>query len=196
MQTTYNGNDIFKPYNFGLYGMDAYSSDSSLDWQESKENIKSNFVTLYGDKIEKHLKAFGLTPTKYEYWSPKFYNFATDSLDLTVTVTDQALYETKTSDPNFKATVQKLLDANKPYPGYMPLTAETAEKSINDMDACTMQAILQPVFKDITEEEARADIYEWIVCNYACDHCELIHADADYYNEEDQATIKKCEATN
>ena len=193
MQTTYNGNDIFHPYNFGLYGMDDYSSEMSLDWNETKENIRTEFISEHGQAIETELAKYGLIPVKYEYYSPRFYNFKTDSLDLTVKVTNPELYIIATESPEFKARVQKLCDANKSYDGYMSFTPDNADESINKMDAVLMQAILAPVFQNVTEEEASAKIYEWSIYNYACETCNLIHKDIEYYNDKDADIIKKCE---
>ncbi len=197
MKKTYNGNDIFQPYNFGLYGIDDYSSDSSLRYQETKDELTRVFIEKHGAEIQKTLATYGLSPIKYEYYSPRFYNYQTDSLDLTVEVTNPELYIIATESPEFRARVQALCDANKSYPGYMALTADEATESINNMDACTMQAILTPIFKDITEEDASEFLYENLQSNYACDYCHLIHEDMeDYGSDEDKATVKKCEATN
>ena len=195
MKKTYNGSDIFVPYNFGLYGIDDYNTDSSLRYQESKDAIRDAFITEHGDEITTTLASYGLSPTLYQYYSPKFYNFATDSLDLTVEVTNPELYIIATEAPDFKARVQALCDANKSYDGYTALTADDATESINKMDTCTMQAILAPIFKDITDDNASYLLNDNLQWNYACDRCNLIHEDMEYYgSDEEKATVKECKA--
>lgn len=113
----YNGNDVFAPFNAGLYGYE------DIDIKESKESIMLNFKLEFENEISKTLKKAGITYLDLEWWSPKEYNFATDSIDLECVVENpQKLKEALLAQ---KEEIEAKLKTNKSYDGYIALTADS-----------------------------------------------------------------------
>ena len=88
-RVAYNGNDIFVPFNGGLYGIDESDSDRSMQLAESKDSILEAFKREFEVPIKEKLASAGLELESFEYWSPREYNFLTDSIDLAITVKDE-----------------------------------------------------------------------------------------------------------
>lgn len=154
METTYNGNDIFAPFNAGLYGYD------DINWDESKENILEEFTKEFEIQIRNKLTEFGLEFVKLKYHSPKYYNYNTDSIDLTLKINDQQILREKleTIRPQF---IQAMKD-NKAYDSYMPLTTDDWEEIIDkgQLSILAVTEILKPI------NFSRFDISELLVWDY------------------------------
>lgn len=182
---TYNGNDIFEPFNAGLYGYGDDDGDRSFQFDTSKEAILDAFKSEYEDEIREALEKAGLKFESLEYYSPKYYNFSTDSIDLALSVVDEEKY--KAAMQPLRDRVQAALDANESYDGYMALTSEGFTEAVDRMEAPCIQALLA----GIAFEEF--DINEHIDYAYPCESCELIHEDIEYMDADDTAKVKACE---
>lgn len=75
MSQKYNGNDIFAPFNGGLYDIDAYDTDRSMQYEESKESIVHAFKSEYEDIIRgTHAYVCEECPfIAFEYYTDKDY---------------------------------------------------------------------------------------------------------------------------
>jgi hypothetical protein len=127
----YSGNSIYTDskgtfLNFGLYGYD------DIDFTETKDYIKAQFIKKYKAEIEKALKLLGLKYIDMEYYSPKEYNFSNDSLDLKLSIVNKS--KLKNMIIANKDIIQKNLNKNKSYDGYMSLTINSAEQEIEDLE--------------------------------------------------------------
>ncbi len=186
----YNGNDIFAPFNAGLYGIDDGDSDRSMQWQESKDAILDAFRREYAAKIAAALDMAGLKYIGLEYYSPRAYSFETDSIDLELEVVDEtklhaALYA-------HKVQIEAAIKANVSYDGYMARTVDDFREVYRngDLDILAVKAILSGI--DFTD--AQELLYEALVYEYACEKCERIHAERDNESAEDQQKIDACNA--
>ena len=63
---------------------------------------------------------------------PKAYNFSGDDVDLVVKIKDKE--KLKAFIKTNKENIQKMLDANKSYDGYMALTSSRVDDIIDDID--------------------------------------------------------------
>lgn len=145
MQKTYNGNDIFKNFNAGLYQYD------DIDFQQSKDNILIAFKSKYQDIISDTLKLAGLEYIDLTYFSPRQYNYLNDSIDITISILDIK----KLSDyiQSHKSDIQKLLNNNKSYDGYIALTPDDISDLKPD-DITIIQSILSDIdFSDFDISE-------------------------------------------
>jgi hypothetical protein len=133
---TYNGNDIFKDFNAGLYPYD------DIDFQESKNSILNAFKSEYQDIITDTLALAGLEYMDLTYFSPSQYNYTTDSIDLTITIKDNVKLLQAIDDK--KDIIQSILNDNKSYDGYISLTPDdiTGIYKDNDLNIAVIQAIL------------------------------------------------------
>ena len=125
MIKTYNGNDIFKNFNGGLYQYD------DIDFEQSKNDILTAFKSEYKDIITEKLAFAGVKYIDMVYFSPSQYNYLNDSIDLKLTISD-------------KSDIQKLLNDNKSYDGYISLTPDDISEIEND-DITVIQSILSDI---------------------------------------------------
>lgn len=121
----YNGNHLFN-INMGLYNFD------DIDFDKSKDNILKNFTIKYFNTIKKEMDLIGIKLIKFIYFSPQTYNFTTDSIDVIITIKDKN--KLKTAILSKKKFIQKLLDENKSYDGYMALTVDTVEEELKKLE--------------------------------------------------------------
>lgn len=188
MQKTYNGNDVFAPFNAGLYGIDD-DPDCSLLVDESKASILAGFEAEYKPAIVKALADAGIEYIGLEYYSPRFYNYATDSIDLKIEVINEA--KLKAALLAKREEITEALAANKASDGYMPLTADSFEEvlaGLQDPDIIAITAILAGIpFADF-------DIYDSLEWDYPCENCGRIHSEKEYEEPEDATRIEACEA--
>ena len=187
----YNGNDVFTPFNAGLYGIDEGDSDRAMQWQESKDSILDAFRREYEKQITDALAAAGIKYIGLEYYSPKFYNFETDSIDLECEVADANMLMAYIGK-NAEAITAKL-KANKAYDGYTPTTASSLDElkndiKWNDVDITAITQILSGIdFEDF-------DLYDHLEYDYPCETCTWIHSERDNYDAETQKIIDACTA--
>lgn len=190
----YNGNAVFSPFNAGLYGIDDGDSDRSMQWSESKEEILRAFKREYETQIKDALDTAGLEYVGLEYYSPRFYNFETDSIDLELQVRDEA--KLRAALEKRKEKILAAMKANKSYDGYMAFTADKWEDVIDrygDPDILAVRAFLSGIdFEDATERI----VYENLVYEYPCEHCDRIHAEYDNESDEDKAKIDACKVAH
>lgn len=182
----YNGNHVFAPFNAGLYGIDEGDSESSLQNEESKEAVLAAFKARFEKEITEALAKAGIEYVSLNYYSPRYYNFETDSIDLTISA-DVDMDAYKAALEPLREKVQKRLDENKSYSGYMSHTSATFEEARDNFEVPCIAALLAGIdFEDF-------DIYDHLVYAYPCEECGLIHEDVDYMDEEDTAKVKACE---
>lgn len=183
----YNGNDVFHPFNAGLYGID--DCDRALQYDESKESILAAFQGEYAEAIGKALEAAGLRVIGYEYYSPKYYNYATDSIDIEVDVAD--MRKLLAYIDTHKDAIQARLDANEAYDGYMPLTHSSFDElksdiKLHNVDITVVTHILSGI------DFASFDLNEYLEWEYPCETCDRIHGEIENENDEDAALIRAC----
>ena len=65
------------------------------------------------------------------YYSPKYYNYETDSLDIHVEVVNKE--KLKPFIEKYSDEIQQALDSNKSYDGYMALTVNSVSQEIENM---------------------------------------------------------------
>ena len=123
METTYNGNDVFAPFNAGLYGY------HEINFDESKEEILSEFKKEFENDIVKRLAEFGLEYVGLKYWSPREYNFKTDSIDLTLKISNEQLLKEKLE--TIRPQICQAMKDNKSYDGYIATTTDDWEEIID-----------------------------------------------------------------
>lgn len=187
MTTIYNGNSVFAPFNAGLYGIDDGGSDRMLLLDDSKAEILRAFKNEFETKIIGALAVAGIHYRGLEWWSPREYNFATDSIDLKVEFDDIEEGAYRHQCELRKEKIQKLLDDNKSYDGYMALTPDTYEEAVEQGSIAVIMALLSDI--DFSE----FDIYEHLMYEYPCEVCERIHGhDAEYGDDEQKAELQKC----
>ena len=144
----YNGATLYKDIDFNLYG-------EEIDFEESKENILDAFKRDYEATIKESLSVAGLELKDLEYYGPKFYNFEGDSIDPEIEVKDAEMLDKYIA--LHTDGVQKLLDGNKSYDGYMALTPDTVSE-ITHKDLIT---VIQYIFNGIDFEDF--DIYDYMI---------------------------------
>ncbi len=186
----YNGNDVFTPFNAGLYGYDS-DSDRSLQYEDTKETILSEFKREYEKEITDTLAAAGIKYIGLSYFSPREYNFMTDSIDLEIEIVDKTLLIAALNAN--RPAIEKAMSENKSYDGYMALTADTWDEMIEKIDARGLDIIALTVLLSGIDFDPDL-IHEWIVWEYQCDDCKLIHADIEYMSDDDKMIVAHCEA--
>lgn len=124
-QTTYNGNHLFK-INNGLYDYE------DIDFEESKKAILKAFKKEYENKLKTALEIIGLKFIKLTYFSPKYYNYETDSIDLTISIKDIKTY--KEYIIKSKEDINTALKKNKSYDGYLALTKTDINAEIDAIE--------------------------------------------------------------
>lgn len=151
--TTYNGSDIFP----GACGLYAYDGDSDYDFEylDVLEEAKRVFVADWLPQINKALEIAGLKCVDFKPFIPREFNFMDSSLDpvLTVESADKLLKYLLAN----KEALQKELDSNKSYDGFMALgessmdaEIETCRKDKAEFAPDIM--IVKYLLKDIAEE--------------------------------------------
>ena len=108
--------------NFSLYGIEY------LNYEETAQNILTAFKEKYEDKIRNTLELLGLHYEGIEFYTPKYYNFNTDDLTLRTSVKEpkkMIKYIKK-----YKYKIQKRLDKNQSYDGYIALTVDDVKTEL------------------------------------------------------------------
>lgn len=125
-KTTYNGSDIFP----GACGLYAYDSDSpyDFDYLEVLEEAKEIFTKDYLPQINRTLEIAGLKCVDFTPFIPREFNFMDSALDPVLIIEDEdKLHKYLTTN---KIELQKALDANKSYDGFIATTEENIEEEI------------------------------------------------------------------
>lgn len=164
--TTYNGSDIF-PGACGLYAYDGYS-DYDFEYLDVLKEAKRVFIKDWLPKINTALEVAGLKCVDFKPFIPREFNFTDSSLDLVITIENGGkLYQYLNTH---KEELQKELDSNKSYDGFIALTEESMDKEI---EACIDHKkefkpdimIIKYLLKDVSEE-VRTD-FDLNECIYA-----------------------------
>lgn len=112
--------------NFGLYGYD------DIDFKESKKAIECEFKYQYEEKLKQTLEKIGLKYVRLNYYSPRFYNFETDSIDLIISNKVDIVKLSKYVD-KYQDEINKKLYENKSYDGYFARTVSNVETEVKNM---------------------------------------------------------------
>ena len=112
---------------FGLYGHD------DIEFKETKEAIEDSFIRQYEEKLKQTLEKIGLKYVRLEYYSPRFYNYKTDSMDLIISK-DMELKKLAEYIKKYKGEINKNLLGNKSYDGYFATTVGNVETEIQNMN--------------------------------------------------------------
>jgi len=139
-----------KPFNFNLYGHE------DIDFKETSENLLSNMNVSHFKPLNKLFNKYGLKLHKFNFYSPKEYNYAGDNIDLVISISNKnkLLQYIKTNSEQ----LQNSLNSNKSYDGYMsltPLKVESIKEKItkhNDIDIMVISEILKQYPLDIEED--------------------------------------------
>ncbi len=122
---TYDGNSLYnqtndQKINFGLYGLD------DIKFNASKSNIAKAFKLCYANLIKEALESINLKYHGMKYYSPTYYNYSTDSLDLVISMPKNwdAKKYFQFIDTNAEQ-VKEHLEANTSYDGYMAMTKDS-----------------------------------------------------------------------
>lgn len=152
----YEGNAVFRPINFGLYGYEV-----DMDFEETKDNILRAFVRDYSKAITSVLNKCGMEFVGLKWFSPREYNFTTDSLDLVAKVSDKMrVLEYIVRN---RAKIQRLMDSNRSYDGFISTTESSVDDELLNLavdynyrpDLMVVAAMLEGAedFKDFEIEE-------------------------------------------
>jgi len=181
--TTLSLTNLFKPISF--YNMDFDMSDfindeindkylpkdfddDKLDYYQIMKNTKRDYLDMFIEKVDieaikKALKKYGLKYNGFVFFSPKFYNYDTDSIDIKYEVVDDDLKHFKQLDDFI--TLYLTEERQGSSDGYMSIEPQY-NKDVEKDDYAYLWAILKSenliddiVFAITDCEEAIRDIY-------------------------------------
>lgn len=149
----YEGNAVFSPINFGLYGYD------NINFEESKESIEAGFRRELEKFIRATLDLYGMEYLGLEWFSPREYNFSTDSLDLVARVVDKNKIKAFIIDKG--ARIKELMAANHSRDGFISHTQDSLTEELNDLeigedyrpDLLVVKAMLEALKTDFEDFE-------------------------------------------
>lgn len=153
----YMGNDVFKINKGESFNLYRYEN---INIEQSKISIQKAFEKRYKNKLIKILNQIGLSFKGFDYYSPNEYNFEGDSLDLIVGIIDK--HKFKEYILKYKEEIQKELDKNKSYDGYIALTVKFVEQELEELkkdnyepDVIVLRTILNKLidFSDFSPQE-------------------------------------------
>lgn len=122
----YDGNGLF--FNdFGLYPAE------DIDLKTSKEMIEHHFRKEFEEKIKTTLAKYDMKIVNWNYFSPTYYNYHTDSLDLEIEFLDQNMTKYKKFIKEEEGGINEKLDENESMDGYFATTIESVDKEIESM---------------------------------------------------------------
>lgn len=127
---TYQGHWIDndgKALSFNLYGEDE------IDFDDTKRSFMDNMNEKHFSNLRKNFHQAGLKLHGFKWFSPKFYNYQGDSIDVVVSVNDRKRLISFIS--NYSNDIQKMLNGNSSYDGYMALTATTVTEIIENIES-------------------------------------------------------------
>lgn len=139
-------------YIIGNFNLQMLSEEENINFEESKKNILSVFIKKYFKIIDKMLKVGGLKLVNLNYYSPHYYNYRGDSIDLIIKVVNKN--KLKSYIEEHKKEIQKLLDSNKSYDGYISLTANCVnEIDLDNPDIMVLVLLLKDFRKSFDNED-------------------------------------------
>lgn len=121
-------NSILKLHgvSFGLYGQD------DIDFDATKENILSGFKNQYEKEIKSKLERIGCKLKGFNYHSPHYYNYSTDSVNISLRVENKEIL--KKAILSNAEQINKALSKNRSYDGYIALTVDSVNKEIERLN--------------------------------------------------------------
>ena len=125
----YSGNDLFKIKNNSHFGLYTYED---LNFNETKDEVLQNFKENFESNLKKVLKKIGLKYSGLIYYSPKYYNYDNDSVDLNLRVINKNLF--KKYILKFKKEIDLNLNKNNSYDGYTALTISNYKSEIENLN--------------------------------------------------------------
>lgn len=134
---TKNGQEL----SFNLY------PNETVKVEETSKNFMDNMKRNHLLPLRKLFATAGLNLHGFEFYSPKYYNFEGDSIDLVISIGNKAKLIKFIKDNT--AGIQKLLSGNQSRDGYMALTAGDVDEVIDkineksDVDAMVVTFILR-----------------------------------------------------
>ena len=142
--------------NFNLYQIE------DIDFNETKRQILDNLETNHKESISKILEKAGIELIAIDYFSPTYYNYQGDSIDLELEISDPKKlikFVKKNADK-----IQIELDKNKSYDGYMALTSDSIDEVIAEINgAKTIDVILLNYILSEYNEISQDFIYDNLV---------------------------------
>jgi molecular chaperone DnaK (HSP70) len=109
----------------GVFEVKSTNGDTHLGGEDFDNRIVNYFLEEFKKEFQGQIMATlaeaGIQFVKLEYYSPDYYNFKTDSIDLTLKVVSPETLKLKL-EAN-REEIEKLMVGNKPRAGYTPLTA-------------------------------------------------------------------------
>jgi len=127
MNTTYKGSDLFG-IDFCLYGLE------DINFKESKEEIQNAFVTNYEFSIKTELAKIGFELVKFNYFSPMYYNYQGDSLDIEINLINPSLLTNYAKYiAEYEFGIDELLKENQSSDGYMARTVRSCTEELNNI---------------------------------------------------------------
>jgi hypothetical protein len=130
-----------KQLSFNLYEHDE------IDYEKTKKAIMDNMNNNHLFSVRNLFAAAGLHLVRFEWYSPNSYNFSGDSVDVVAKVYDRERLLAFVM--KHKPYLQKLLDSNKSYDGYMALTSDSVDEVIDkikknyDVDVMVIDYLLR-----------------------------------------------------
>lgn len=118
-------NDKGEWVDFNLYPWD------SIDDLETKKSILEHFNNEHFKPLKAYLSRFGLSLKRFEYFSPREYNFIGDNMDIVLSIASQKKLLAWIEEN--REAIQKSLDGNKSHSGYIALTAPDVDTVIDDI---------------------------------------------------------------
>jgi len=112
---------------FGLYQYD------DIDHAETKESILNAFKQKYEKQLIKTLDKIGMKYKNLSYYSPKYYNYEGDNLDLTLIIKDKKKF--KRYILKYQDKINARLVLNKSYDGYTALTCGDTSEEIENLNS-------------------------------------------------------------
>lgn len=121
----YNGNHLYG-CSFNLYNYEG------IDFEASKTAIEKAFIEKYQSTLVLKLIWAGCRFKGLKWYSPIYYNFEGDSLDLLVEIIDQKMLISVVG--TLSVMIEKRLYDNKSYDGYTARTAQDVQQVVVDIE--------------------------------------------------------------
>ena len=125
---------------------------------ESYDTIQAGFISEYEDDLKTRLHKVGLKYVSITQYHPKYYNYEGD--DLTLSVEIECLETLVGAIFERYEDIQKELDKNVSYDGYISTTANTTKDVIEEVCDCELDIIALRVLLDI---EFMFDVFEYVI---------------------------------
>jgi len=141
---TFSGHFVTKSgqaLSFNLYSFENAKS------KETADNIMDNMRGRHLVPLQRLFAGAGLKLHGFKFFSPEYYNFQGDSVDLVVSI--QSKEKLLSFIRKNESAIQRMLSANKSYDGYRALTAADVDEVIrkvkenSDVDVMVVTFILR-----------------------------------------------------